>query len=214
MAEACRRAGRDPGEVTLVAVAKGRSAAAVEAAIAAGVTDIGESYAQDAEPKVAEIGLCRCRWHFVGHLQRNKVRQVLGYAEWIHSIASVALAREVSSRAGALGKRAKCLVEVNVAGEASKHGVAVDAAPALCEEAFALPHLELAGLMTVAPWAADPEHVRWVFAALRKMLDGCRARGMDMAHLSMGMTGDFEVAIEEGATMVRIGTAIFGPRDG
>jgi hypothetical protein len=213
IAEACARTGRDPSEVTLVAVAKGRSAPEVRAAIAAGVADIGESYAQDAEPKVAEVGLDTCRWHFVGHLQRNKVRQVLQYAAWVHSIDSVALAREVSSRAHALGKCVQCLVEVNVAGETAKHGVDTASAPALCAEASELEHIELVGLMTVAPWTSNPEEVRWVFAALRELSEQCRERGLPMTHLSMGMTGDFEIGVEEGATLVRIGTAIFGPRD-
>ncbi|MEZ4503253.1 MAG: YggS family pyridoxal phosphate-dependent enzyme [Dehalococcoidia bacterium] len=216
---ACARAGRDPGEVTLIAVSKTFGLDAVEAALEAGITDFGENRAQQLVPKAegaASMGL-RPRWHFIGHLQRNKARDVVPHIVALHSVDSprlvTAISREIM-RIGEHGAAAdaagslRCYLEVNVAGEASKEGVAPDALPALLEAARAADGVEVAGLMTVAPLAASAEAARPVFAALREL---ARSHGLD--GLSMGMTNDFEVAIEEGATMVRVGRAIFGERD-
>lgn len=209
--EACRRAHRSPGEVLLVAVTKGRSLEQVEAALAAGLQDLGENYVQEGRRKAMAVGTGRCRWHFIGHLQTNKVRQALEYVDRIHSLDGFRLAEELNDRALRAGRRVPCLVEVNVSGEASKHGVSPVELPALYEHAASLPGIELEGLMTMAPLAGDGEASRPVFARLRQLADDLTRRGLPARELSMGMTQDFEVAIEEGATMVRVGTALFGP---
>jgi len=215
---ACERVRRDPSEVTLVAVSKTFGLDAVEAAIEAGVTDFGENRAQELAPKAegaASTGL-RPRWHFIGHLQRNKVREVVPHIVALHSLDSprlvAAVSREMTrtSEHGAAADAAgslRCYLEVNVAGEASKEGVTPETLPALLEAARAAPGIEVAGLMTVAPLAASAEQARPAFRALREL-----ATFYGLEELSMGMTNDFEVAIEEGATIVRVGRAIFGER--
>jgi hypothetical protein len=205
---ACARAGRDPASVTIVAVSKTHPAAAVRAAVAAGATDVGENYAQELAGKQAECGDVAVRWHYIGRLQRNKAKLVAGRVALVHAVDSAELAAELGKRAGAAPQRV--LIAVNVAGEATKGGVAVADAPALARAVAATPGVELAGLMTMPPPDADP---RPAFAALRDL----RARlagelGAALPVLSMGMSGDFEEAIAHGATHVRIGTAIFGDR--
>ena len=230
IAEACARAGRDPVEVTLVAVSKGHPMALVRAAVEAGCVDLGENRAQELLPKAVEAasaGLTPTprwpkprwphpRWHFIGHLQRNKVREVLPHIVALHSLDSVDLLREIGRRSDSLGAGAPlpcyplpCYLEVNVAGESQKQGVTPDALPGLLRAARDCEAIEVRGLMTVAPHLGDPEAVRPVFRALRAL---ARAHGLD--GLSMGMTEDYPVAIEEGATMVRVGRAIFGARPG
>lgn len=208
IAAAASDAGRDPGEVTLVAVAKTFGADAVVEAAEAGVSDIGESRVQELTDKAAVVG-DRVRWHFVGHLQTNKVKAVVGVAGLIHSLDRLPLAERISARAQASGLSQRVLVQVNVAGEDSKHGVAPEEAPALAEQAAALPGLEVAGLMTIPPAATDP---RVHFAALRELRDRLTKVLPGATELSMGMSADFEVAVAEGATLVRVGEAIFGPR--
>lgn len=211
---ACARVGRDPGTITLVAVSKTHPPATVGAAIAAGVTALGENHAQEFVPKVLaarEAGL-RAEWHFIGHLQRNKVREVLPYVDVLHSLDSERLIREIVARAPEARpghRRLRCFIEVNVAGEQQKEGVPPEAVSALLEAARGTDILDVRGLMTVAPRASDPAAVRPVFARLREL-----AAQQDLPELSMGMTDDFEMAIEEGATLVRIGRAIFGDRPG
>jgi len=216
IAEACARAGRDPTSVTLVAVSKGHPAALARTAVEAGCLDLGENRAQELLPKVAEAWSPAPRWHFIGHLQRNKVRDVLPHIAVLHSLDSEALAREIERRTAEgfrphHGRDAAtplpCYLEVNVAGEAQKQGVAPGALPSLLRAARACPAIEVRGLMTVAPHAGDAEAVRPVFRALREL---ARAHGLD--GLSMGMTEDYPVAVEEGATVVRVGRAIFGAR--
>jgi len=203
---ACRRAGRSPEEVTLVGVSKGFPAEAVAEACAAGLGDVGENRVQEAEAKIAALADqgVRPRWHLVGHLQTNKVKTALGLFAIIHSVDSVRLAEAVSRRAR---EPVPILLEVNVGQEASKFGFApqevADGLPAIA----ALSNLDVRGLMTVAPLVDDPEAARPVFRCLRELRDR-----LGLRELSMGMTDDFEVAIEEGATLVRIGRAIFGPR--
>jgi pyridoxal phosphate enzyme (YggS family) len=209
--DACVRAGRNPSEVTLVGVSKTHPVEAVAEAVQAGLVDLGENWAQELVPKaeaVAAMGL-RPRWHFIGHLQRNKVREVVPHIASLHSLDSLRLADELERRLTQTERGSlECFIEVNVAGEDSKTGVAPSEVPALLAHARTLPHLEVVGLMTVAPDAHDEvEQVRPVFRALRAM-----ASDLGLPQLSMGMSGDYLIAIEEGATLVRIGTAIFGPR--
>jgi hypothetical protein len=203
---ACARAGRAPGEVTVVAVAKTQPADAVRAAIAAGALDIGENYAQELATKRAEV--VGARWHFIGRLQRNKAKLVAGQVALVHAVDSVDLARELGKRAD--GAVQPILMAVNVAGEDTKGGVASDASVALAGELAAVAGVRLDGLMTMPPPEVDP---RPVFDALRELRQRCAdALGRALPVLSMGMSGDFEVAIACGATHVRVGTAIFGAR--
>lgn len=217
---AAERAGRSPGQVTLVGVAKRHPAAAVVEAVAAGLRCVGESYVQEALPKQAEVratletrGLKLPSWHFVGHLQRNKARLVVGPFDCVESLDSPALGDALERRAAALGARLRVLVQVNLSGEAQKAGLASEAVPALLEASARWPHLELAGLMTI-PRLGDLEVARRTFAQLRQLRERLRGApgGAGLVELSMGMSADFEVAIEEGATMVRVGTDLFGPR--
>lgn len=208
---AAERAGRSPGEVAVVAVSKTFPAHAVLEAVAAGVTVFGENRARELGEKVAAIG-DRAEWHFVGHLQTNKVRHVVGVAALIHSVDRVGLAEAISRRARTLGVTQPVLVEVNVAGEATKHGIEVGRAVALAEEVASMSNLELRGLMTVPPWPEDPEDSRPLYEELAHLRDRVLLSVPSAGGLSMGMSRDFEVAIEEGATLVRIGEAIFGPR--
>jgi pyridoxal phosphate enzyme (YggS family) len=209
---ACGRVGRSAAEVTLVAVSKGQSPDRVNEAAALGLTLFGENKVQEAKVK---IPLChgRLHWHMIGHLQTNKVRDAVHYFEMIHSVDSLKLAEEVQRQAEKMAKRVAVLLEVNVAGEASKFGYPPDL---LLQELMALNglgRLEIHGLMTMAPWSQDPERARPVFRRLRDLRTECEQRlGAPLAHLSMGMSGDFEVAIEEGATLIRVGTALFGER--
>jgi pyridoxal phosphate enzyme (YggS family) len=214
MEDAADRALRDPADVTLVAVTKTVPAAKVVEAIEAGVTAVGENRVQEAERKFAEIDL-PVEKHLVGHLQTNKVRDALSLFDLIQSVDSVRLAREVSARADAAGVEAKVLVEVNTSGEGTKNGLPPDEAAGAVAQMAGLPGLRVMGLMTVGALVRDPEDVRPCFRRLRALRDEIEERvipGVSMTHLSMGMTNDFEVAIEEGATIVRIGRAIFGER--
>lgn len=223
IAAAARRAGRDPAEATLVAVAKTFPAEAVVEAHRVGVSVFGENRVQEAQPKIAAVaailGQGAVSWHMVGHLQRNKAKRAVMSFDLIHSVDSVRLAKELDKRCAALGveKRIPVLLEVNVSSEATKYGLPADdraQLDAVVEAILVLPHLELQGLMTMAPIVADPEEARPYFCLLRCLRDGLARRfpAVDWRHLSMGMTDDFEVAVEEGATLVRIGRAIFGQR--
>lgn len=216
---ACERAGRDPADVTIVGVTKTHPPEIVADALAAGVLHLGENRAQELEPKALwarEHGLHPV-WHFIGHLQRNKVREVAPHIAVLHSLDSLRLGLELQHRLSgpatpgldrALGgEPLPCYIEVNMAGEASKEGVAPNEVPDLLRGLARLDRLRVVGLMTVAPQVPDPEQVRPVFRALRELAAAHGLRG-----LSMGMTEDYPVAIEEGATVVRIGRAIFGPR--
>ena len=209
---ACERAGRDLASVTLVAVTKTQPPEVVAEAAKAGLTLFGENKVQEAK---AKIPLCpgRLRWHMVGHLQTNKCRDAVDLFEMVQSVDSLHLAEELNKRAEQAAKRMPVLLEVNAVGEASKFGCRPDQLLVDLERINALPRLEIHGLMTVPPWTPDPEKVRPVFRQMRELKERCeQLLGAPLPHLSMGMTGDFEVAIEEGATMVRIGTALFGAR--
>lgn len=204
IAAACERAGRDPREVTLIAVTKGFGVEAVREAVAAGATDIGENRVQEAAEKREKLAGLDVAWHMIGHLQTNKVKDALRVFGIIHSVDSIHLSETISRRALT---PVPVFLEVNVAGEATKSGLALDE----LHEAYAaisrMHNIEVRGLMTVAPVARDAEEVRPTFRVLAEA-----ARGLGLTQLSMGMTDDFEVAIEEGATHVRVGRAIFGER--
>ncbi len=203
--EACRRAGRSRADVTLVAVTKTFPADAVAAAIAAGATDVGENRVQEARDKKPLVS-SPARWHLVGHLQSNKAKDAVRLFDVIHSIDSSSLAGKVAAAAAAIGKKQTVLIEVNIGREEQKSGVLPEDVPALCREVGALASLDLAGLMAIPPQGEPQETRRW-FRDLKRMRDDC-----GLAQLSMGMTDDFEVAVEEGATIIRVGRAIFGTR--
>ena len=208
IADACRRAGRSPEAVTIVAVSKGFPPEAVREAFSAGLSQFGENRVQEAQAKLPLLaGLApQPTWHMVGHLQTNKVKTALSLFDIIQSVDSLHLAQEISRRAPQ-SVRVPVLLEVNVAGEAAKFGFSPDELPARAAEVRALPGLDVRGLMTVAPLVADAEAARPVFRRLREM-----GESLGLRELSMGMTDDFAVAVEEGATIVRIGRAIFGER--
>jgi pyridoxal phosphate enzyme (YggS family) len=208
--EACTRAGRTPSEVTIVAVSKTQPARAVLAAAAAGARDFGENYAQELEAKRGECGRDDLRWHFIGRLQRNKAKLVAGKVALVHAVDSVELARELGKRAG--GEIQPVLVAVNVAGEATKGGAAAEDVEALARDVLGVAGVRLDGLMTMPPPDVDP---RPHFDALRALRDRLRdTLATPLPVLSMGMSADYEHAIACGATLVRIGTAIFGARGG
>ena len=212
IADAARRSGRTPDAVRLVAVTKTVPTETIRVLVEAGQADIGENRAQQLRDRAAELQGEPVRWHMIGRIQRNKVKYVVPAAAMIHSVDSVRLAEEISKRAAAAGARATCLVEVNVSGEEAKGGVAPAEAPRVAGETAALPAIDLVGLMTMAPLADNPETVRPVFAALRECLARINREARlpaPLVELSMGMTQDYEVAIEEGATIVRVGTALF-----
>lgn len=212
MVQACVRAGRDPAEVELLAVSKGHPPASVEAMVQAGQVLFGENRVQEARAKIPAVS-GRTRWHMIGHLQTNKCRDAVQLFETVQSVDSLRLARELDRWAERLGRHLGVMLEVNVAGEASKFGYSRALLLEELSELAALPRLEVQGLMTLAPWTPDAERIRVVFQKMAELKAECDALlGAPMRHLSMGMSGDFEVAIEEGATLVRVGTALFGER--
>jgi hypothetical protein len=205
-----------PPEVALVVAAKGRTAEEVAGVIEAGAPIVGHNYVQEAQAMRAALGpaAASAEWHMIGHLQRNKVNRALPLFEVIQSLDSPRLARALSSRAEC---PVRACVEVNIAGEESKYGVPPGGVRALLEEAAALPNLRVEGLMTMEPYREDPEEARPFFRRMRELfeeLKGLDLPGLDLRVLSMGMTNSYRVAVEEGANMVRVGTAIFGPRPG
>jgi pyridoxal phosphate enzyme (YggS family) len=211
IALAAERSGRPPEDVRLVAISKTFPAQVVEEAIDAGIEDIGENRAQELRDKVAILGE-RVRWHFVGHLQTNKVRSVIGEIVLLHSVDRYGLAEAVARRARSLEIVQDVLLEVNIAREPSKYGVEPGAAGALASEVAALEGVRVCGLMTMPPMTDDPEDSRPYFRDLAVLRDELVRSLPEATELSMGMTRDFEIGVEEGATLVRIGEAIFGPR--
>jgi pyridoxal phosphate enzyme (YggS family) len=211
IAAAAKTSGRAANEIELIAVTKTHLAETVREAIRAGLNDFGENKVQEARGKIEELG--RGRWHLIGHLQTNKAKDAVRLFDTIDSLDRLDLAQELDRRAEAFGKTQDVLLQVNVAGESTKFGCAPEAARSLAEAINALPRLSLRGLMTIAPFAPEPEKSRPHFAALRELRDVLeRETGLKLPVLSMGMSGDFPIAIEEGATSVRIGTALFGER--
>jgi len=211
---ALSRAGRGGEEVAIVAVTKGHPAAAVEAALAAGLRHIGENRVQELEEKVAAVGRDRAEWHLIGHLQRNKVRRALPLFDLVHSIDSLRLALELSKEAERAGRTVRGLAQVNTSGEATKGGLAPAEAVEVVGQIVELRGLQILGLMTMAPLTADERVIRRTFAAARSLFEQCAREipRFEPRHLSMGMSNDFEIAVEEGSTMVRLGTVLFGER--
>jgi PLP dependent protein len=206
--------GELPAGVTLVAVVKGRTAAEVAEAVDAGVSIVGENYVQEAERIRGAVG-DRVKWHFIGHLQKNKVKKAVELFDMIQTIDSLELAREVDRLSASLGKITEVLVEINSAREKQKTGVAPGDAEGLLKALSCLPNIKVMGLMTIGPFTADAEEIRPYFAATRELFERLRVLSLpntEMRSLSMGMTGSYRVALEEGANMVRIGTGIFGQR--
>jgi hypothetical protein len=208
IAKACEKAGRSPDEVTLVAVTKTVDAAAIETAFNADVRDFGESRVQEAKPKIEQLQRLKpgITWHMLGHLQTNKARTAADIFDIIHSVDSLKLAETLNDCSP---KRLPILIQVNVSAETTKGGFALSEVNEAVRQIGRLPNLEIQGLMTIAPWVDNAEEVRPIFRQMRQLRDA-----LGLRHLSMGMSDDFEVAIEEGATLVRIGRAIFGERSG
>ena len=215
IAKTCLAAGRDPSDVTLLAVSKTFSAERVAEAVQHGITSIGENYVQELLQKRSSLNDDRIRWHFIGHLQSNKVKHVIEWIHLIHAVDSVSLAQEISARAAKARRTMDILLEVNTTGEKSKFGLRPEHTVEFVRSLADLENIRISGLMTIGPFLPDPEGSRPMFRSLRLLKDelsNLSQPNVSMTHLSMGMTGDFEVAIEEGATIVRIGTAIFGSR--
>ncbi|HOG12965.1 MAG TPA: YggS family pyridoxal phosphate-dependent enzyme [Smithellaceae bacterium] len=214
IAAAAIRAGRDPAGIRLMAVSKTVEPERIRQALDAGITLLGENYVQEAREKIPVVGRPAV-WHMIGHLQTNKVKYVVNLFDWIHSVDRLELARELDKRAGQRSRRLNVLIEVNVSGEASKNGAAPGQVLELVRQISILPNVSVRGLMTMPPYSDDPENSRPCFIVLRQLRDeivSAALPGISMDELSMGMTDDFEVAIEEGATIIRVGRAIFGER--
>ena len=213
--ETCTRCGRDSNAVRMVAVTKTVSAETVRVAIQAGAVFFGENYIQEAREKCGILAEYPVSWHFIGHLQTNKAKYAVKLFDLIHTVDSLRLATELDREARKIGKVQKILIQVNIGKEASKSGIDTESAEMLIRSLAAFPNLSARGLMVIPPFFDEPERVRPHFRGLRELRDSLNKRniaGISLDELSMGMTGDFEAAIEEGATMVRIGTAIFGER--
>jgi pyridoxal phosphate enzyme (YggS family) len=211
IASSAEQAGRNPAEIELVAVSKTQPADAVREALHAGITHLGENKVQEARAKIEEVG--RGLWHLIGHLQTNKAKEAVRLFDFIDSVDRLELAQELNQRAEVVGKMQNILLQVNIAGESTKFGCPPESARSLAEALNALPRLALHGLMAIAPYSPEPEKSRPHFAALRELRDKIQTdTGLRLPVLSMGMSGDFQVAIEEGSTAVRIGTALFGER--
>jgi PLP dependent protein len=209
--KAAQRSKRDPSEIKLVAVSKTVEAARIKEAIEAGVSILGENYVQEAKKKIEEIGRS-VAWHFIGHLQLNKAKYVIHLFDMIHSLDNIPLAEELSRRAEQADRMIKVLIEINLSGEATKFGTDEGEILNLARRILQLSHLSLEGLMTMPPYFDSPEMSRPYYVKLRELKERLVREGIPMKELSMGMSNDFEIAIEEGATYVRVGTAIFGPR--
>lgn len=211
---AALKAGKNPAEVKLIAVSKTVDTERIKKALEWGITDLGENRVQELCEK-ADIIDEKCYWHLIGHLQTNKVKYIIDRVSMIHSLDRLELAEEIQRRAEKAGRVIEALVQVNVAAEESKFGISPDETLDFIKKLTKMGNIRVKGLMTIAPLANNPEDVRWVFASLRKLLIDISKENIDnidMVYLSMGMSNDFEVAVEEGSNMVRIGTAIFGKR--
>jgi pyridoxal phosphate enzyme (YggS family) len=215
IADAARRAGRQPEQVRLIAVSKTQSVAAIQSLVGLGVHDFGESQVREGLQKIEHFRDAALNWHFVGHLQSNKTRHMAGWFQWVHSVDSARLARRLAQPLPAGQTPLRLLLQVNVAQDPAKHGLLPHEVYPTVEDLLQeqLPGIEFRGLMTIGFLGANEYQTRASFAALRDLLEGCRQRfGDGFSELSMGMSDDFEVAVEEGATMVRVGTALFGGR--
>jgi PLP dependent protein len=220
--KAAQRAGRDPSEVKLVVVSKTVESARIKEAIEAGVSILGENYVQEAQKKIEEIGRPACTerfgegrivsWHFIGHLQSNKAKYAVSLFDMIHSLDSISLAEELNRRAEKEGRTMNTMIEVNLSGETTKFGTEEEKTFDIARKVLNLKALSLMGLMTMPPYFDDPELSRPYYIRLRELKEKMIKEGIPLRELSMGMSNDFEIAIEEGATFVRVGTAIFGER--
>jgi pyridoxal phosphate enzyme (YggS family) len=211
----CSRSGRDPSSVCLIGVTKTVPADRVRAGVEAGLSVLGENYVQEARSKMDELSDLAISWHFIGHLQSNKARLAVESFDWVHTVDRLSLARELDRQAHRQGKSMRVLLEINVGDEESKSGAPVEQAKALFDLAASLDGLAVRGLMALPPYEDDPERVRPYFRRMRELLERLREGAPspeELTELSMGMSHDFEVAIEEGATMIRVGTALFGRR--
>jgi pyridoxal phosphate enzyme (YggS family) len=210
---ACRRAGRDPEEVLLIAVTKSLPVERIQAAIQEGLTHFGENYIQEAQEKIE--ALSQGTWHFIGHLQKNKAKTAVKLFSMIETLDSLALGQMLNRQALQAGKTIEALIQVNEAGESSKSGLPPEKVPLLIKESNTWPALRIRGLMTIPPYDLDPEKSRPWYRSLFQWRAEWQTQfpSFDLSHLSMGMSHDFEVAIEEGATIIRVGTALFGPRE-
>lgn len=212
---ACKEAGRDPKEVTLISVSKTKPVSMLQEAYDAGSRDFGENKVQEIMDKVPQLP-SDIRWHMIGHLQRNKVKYIVDKVALIHSVDSLRLAETIEHEAAKHNVTVPVLIEVNVAQEESKFGLKTEEVLSLVESVAAFPHIHIEGLMTIAPYVEDPEENRGIFSQLKKLSVDIAAKNINnvnMSVLSMGMTGDYQVAVQEGATMVRVGTGIFGERN-
>jgi pyridoxal phosphate enzyme (YggS family) len=209
---ACRRVHRNPEEITLIAVSKTFGAGDIKKVVEAGLYDIGENYVQELRQKRGEVPDERVRWHFIGHLQSNKIKYIGDWIHMIHAVDSLSLGEQLSKWSGKTGRKIDVLVEVNTGDEESKFGVSLVDTEKFVKDLSKLPNINLKGLMTIGPFLSNPEDSRPAYRALARLKKSLEDEGLKMPVLSMGMSHDFEVAIEEGATMVRIGTAIFGSR--
>ena len=212
IARAAAAAGRDPAEITLLAVSKGQPAERLRAAVARGLAACGENYVTEALPKIAELTGLGITWHYIGRVQANKTRPIAGHFDWVHGVDRDQVARRLSEQRAHFGPPLQICLQVNVLGEASKGGVAPEALPALVDAVRDLPRLQLRGLMCMLPYGASPALQQEGFGRLRALRDAEVARGVPLDTLSMGMSDDFEAAIAAGSTILRIGTALFGPR--
>lgn len=215
IAQACIRSGRSPEEVTLIAVSKTKPVSMIQEVYDAGTHVFGENKPQEMKEKVPQLP-ADAKWHMIGHLQRNKIKYIIDKACMIHSVDSLRLAEAINEEAAKHGIVMPVLVEVNVAGEESKFGITPEETEGFIRQISILPHIHVEGLMTIAPFTDNPEENRVYFRSLKKLCVDIAEKNIDnvnMCNLSMGMTGDYEIAVEEGATMVRVGTGIFGARD-
>ncbi len=212
IAEAAAQAGRDVGSITLLAASKSQPAERIRAAFAEGVRHFGESYLQEALPKIEALRDLPITWHFIGQIQANKTRPIATHFDWVHGVDRLRIAQRLSDQRPYHAPPLQVCLQVNLGGEASKAGVAPEELPALAEAVARLPRIRLRGLMCLPPAEQDPARQRHWFAELRRLQESLNARGAGLDTLSMGMSGDLEAAVLEGATIVRIGTALFGPR--
>ena len=212
IAKICQKCGRKRSEITLIGVSKTQSIEIIKDALVAGLKDLGENKAHELKEK-SELISGDFNWHFIGHLQTNKVKYIISHADYIHSVDSIKLADEINRKAAQIGKTQNVLLEIKTSSEATKHGLQTEKEILeLSDYCFQSPNLKLVGLMTMAPYTDNFELIRKCFVRLRQTKEFLYKSGFELKELSMGMTNDFEIAIEEGATMLRIGTAIFGER--
>lgn len=209
----CKKCGRDRSEITLIAVSKTQSVEVIKECLASGIKDLGENKAQEMKDKSEQIS-GDVNWHFIGHLQTNKAKYIINSAEYIHSVESIKLAEEINRKAEQIGKKQKVLLEIKTSDEATKFGLETNnEILSITEYCANLSNLDLVGLMTMAPYTDNIDVIRNCFIKLREIKERVNNAGFKLTELSMGMTNDYEIAVEEGATMLRIGTAIFGERN-